>query len=159
MSNPAALPFEAVARHVGLDDVPWIANPAHPGAEMRLLQADLEAGLCVMAGRLPGGLRVNTHRHIGSVHMFTLSGAWKYLEHEYVNRAGSYLYEPPGSVHTLWVLPENRTTETLTVIHGQTEYLDDDGEVIAVTNAETNLQSYFEGCEQAGVPRPTGILR
>ena len=68
--------------------------------------------------------KVGTHRHLGAVHMFTLSGSWVYLEHDFVNRAGSYLYEPPGSVHTLYVPADNtEVTETLTVVYGRTEYI------------------------------------
>ena len=159
MSTTAPNPLAAVARHVGEEEVPWVENPAHPGASWRLLQADTARGLYVMAGRLPPGLAVGTHRHTGAVHMFTLSGAWQYREHEFVNRAGSYLYEPPGSVHTLLVLPGDERTETLTVVHGETEYLGDDGELLFVSDAQTNLRNYYEACEQAGVPRPTGILR
>ncbi|HZP28593.1 MAG TPA: 2,4'-dihydroxyacetophenone dioxygenase family protein, partial [Acidimicrobiia bacterium] len=96
-----------VAMHVGADEVPWVPNPAYPGTSFRLLQADVDAGVYAMAGRMGAGLAVGTHRHTGAVHMFTLSGAWRYLEHEYVNRAGSYLYEPPGSVHTLQVPSDN----------------------------------------------------
>ncbi len=148
------------ARHVGLDEVPWVRNPAYPGTWMRLLQADLDVGISVTAGRLPPGLEVGTHRHRGAVHMFTLSGAWGYREHDYVNRAGSYLYEPPGSVHTLYVPADNpELTETLTVVYGKTEYFGDDGEVTAVTDAASNLAAYLEACETAGVPRPTGIIR
>jgi hypothetical protein len=154
-----ASPFIPVARHVGIDEVPWVPNPAVPGASMRLLQADTERGLYVTAGRLDAGIEVGIHRHTGAVHMFTLSGAWRYLEHEYVNRAGSYLYEPEGSVHTFSVLPDQGITETLTVIYGETQYLDPAGEVIATTNAATNLRAYYEACEAAGVPRPNGILR
>lgn len=159
MSTSAASPLPAIARHVGVDEVPWVPNHLFPGAELRLLQADTTRGVYVMAGRLPGDLLVGTHRHTGAVHMFTLSGAWKYLEHEYVNRAGSYLYEPPDSVHTLHVLPGEHVTETLSVVYGETEYLDPDGKVVSVSNAASNLANYYASCEQAGLPRPTGILR
>ncbi|NQZ98034.1 MAG: 2,4'-dihydroxyacetophenone dioxygenase family protein [Myxococcales bacterium] len=159
MSATPATPFDAIARHVGIDEVPWVANPVHPGAELRLLQADTNRGIYVMAGRLAGDMEVGTHRHTGAVHMFTLAGAWKYLEHEFVNRAGSYLYEPPDSVHTFYVLPNDEMTETLSVVYGETQYLDADGAIIQVTNAETSLQNYYEACEKAGVPRPSGILR
>jgi 2,4'-dihydroxyacetophenone dioxygenase len=148
------------ARHVGLEEVPWVPNPAYPGTWMRLLQADLEAGITVLAGRLPPAMEVGTHRHTGAVHMFTLSGAWGYREHDYVNRAGSYLYEPPGSVHTLYVPADNlETTETLTVVYGQTEYLGPKGEIVAITNSASNLAAYFEACEASGLPRPTAIIR
>jgi quercetin dioxygenase-like cupin family protein len=148
-----------VARHVGATDVPWVKNPAHPGAEMRLLQADIDAGVYVTAGRMPPGLSVGTHRHTGAVHMFTLSGSWAYREHDFTNRAGSYLYEPPGSVHTLYVPADQEVTETLSVIYGDTLYLDPDGAVIARSNAATNLRLYFEACEAAGLPRPNGVLQ
>lgn len=147
------------AVHVGVEDVPWVENLAYPGTMMRLLRADLAEGTYVMAGRLPAGLEVGTHRHIGAVHMFTLSGAWGYREHGFVNRAGSYLYEPPGSTHTLFVPADNaEVTETLTIVHGITEYLDADGNVVAVSDAAANLRAYYESCEAAGLPRPTGVL-
>jgi quercetin dioxygenase-like cupin family protein len=152
-------PLAAVARHVGAADVPWVLNPAHPGAEMRLLQADVDARVYVTAGRLPPGLSVGIHRHTGAVHMFTLSGSWGYREHDFVNRAGSYLYEPPNSVHTLYVPTDQDVTETLSVIYGETLFLDPDGAVIARSDASTNLRLYFEACEAAALPRPNGILR
>ncbi len=159
MSMQSVDPLAVMAQHVGLDEVPWVPNHLFPGAELRLLQADVDVGVYVMAGRLPAGLEVGTHRHTGAVHMFTLAGAWKYHEHKYVNRAGSYLYEPPGSVHTLYVLPGAERTETLSVVYGETEYLDADGAVVNVSNAASNLANYYASCEQADLPRPSGILR
>jgi 2,4'-dihydroxyacetophenone dioxygenase len=150
----------AVARHVGESEVPWVSNPQYPGTEMRLLQADVRVGLYVSTGRMAPGLSVGTHRHNGAVHMFTLSGAWAYREHDYVNRAGSYLYEPPGSVHTLYVPDDNTTTtDVLSIIYGTVEYLDADGAVIAISDAKTNLEQYYAACESAGLPRPDAILR
>jgi quercetin dioxygenase-like cupin family protein len=149
-----------MAAHVGEDEVPWVENITYPGTWMRLLKCDTDDNLSVMAGKLPAGLQVGTHRHNGAVHMFTLSGSWRYLEHTYVNRAGSYLYEPPGSVHTLHVPADNaELTETLTIVHGTTEYLDADGVIVAVTDASTTLRTYYESCEAAGIARPTAILR
>jgi hypothetical protein len=159
MSESLASPFDAIARHVGVDEVPWVPNPAVPGASLRLLQADTRHGVYVMAGRLQGELEVGKHRHTGAVHMFTLAGAWKYHEHDFVNTAGSYLYEPPGSVHTFYVPPGDEITETLSVVYGETEYFDANDEIFQVSNAESNLRNYYEACEQAGVPRPAGILR
>jgi hypothetical protein len=147
-----------VALHVGADEVPWVPNIAYPGTWFRLVQADVDAGVYAMEGKMPAGLAVGTHRHTGAVHMYTFSGAWRYLEHDYINRAGSYLFEPPGSVHTLQVLAERDLTETLSVIYGTTEYLAPDGSVEGVSDAATTLQGYYESCEAAGVPRPAAIL-
>ena len=148
-----------VAMHVGADEVPWVPNLAYPGTWFRLLQADVDAGVYALAGRMPAGLAVGTHRHTGAVHMYTFSGSWRYLEHDYVNRAGSYLYEPPGSVHTLEVPADNQElTETLTIMYGRTEYLGADGSVVSVSDAASTRRGYYESCEAAGVPRPDRIL-
>ena len=37
------------------------------------------------------------------VHGFVLKGRWRYLEHDWVASAGSFVYEPPGEIHTLVV--------------------------------------------------------
>jgi 2,4'-dihydroxyacetophenone dioxygenase len=149
-----------VAKHVGADQVPWVPNVAYPGTSIRLLQADVDSGIYAIAGRMPAGLAVGTHRHTGAVHMYTFAGSWLYLEHDYVNVAGSYLYEPPGSVHTLHVPQDNKElTETLTIMYGTTEYLGEDGSVVAVSDAAAALRGYYESCEAAGVRRPDGIVR
>jgi hypothetical protein len=89
-----------------------------------------------------------------------MSGSWIYREHDFVNRAGSYLFEPVGSVHTLYVPADNDgPTEVLSTVYGDVEYLDPDGEVIFVSNWKRTLELYYQGCEEAGVPRPNGLLR
>jgi len=147
------------ALHVGIDEIPWVQNPS-VDARMRLLQIDADAKMSVTHGMMAPGLAVGTHRHHGPVQMWTMSGSWVYREHDFVNRAGSYLYEPIGSVHTLFVPPDNDgPTEVLSIVYGDVEYLDDDGNVLYVSNWERTMQQYFEGCEAAGLPRPNNILR
>ncbi len=142
------------AMHVGLDEIPWVENP-RVHARMRLLQVDPQAGMSVSHGLMPAGLAVGTHRHRGPVQMWTMSGSWVYREHDYVNRAGSYLYEPIESVHTLYVPEDNDGwTEVLSIVYGDVEYLGDDGAVIAVSGWQRTMQDYFEGLEAAGLPRP-----
>ena len=140
------------AKHVGLEEVPWVPNPGYPGTELRLLQADVETGLYVMAGRLPAGLNVGRHHHTGAVHMFTLSGAWGYREHDFVNRAGSYLYEPPDSIHTLYT-PEDNAEVTESMVsdvdgrrHALIDLFKDDLKIPAKTRQPANFP--------AGLPQP-----
>jgi 2,4'-dihydroxyacetophenone dioxygenase len=35
------------------------------------------------------------------VHGYVISGAWRYAERPWTATAGSYVFEPPGGVHTL----------------------------------------------------------
>ena len=109
---------------------------------------------------MPAGLTVQTHHHQGPVLAFTLSGAWGYRENDFMNRGRSYLYEPPGSIHTLFVPEDNsEPTELVSAIYGDVEYLDPDGNVEYISNAQSNLKMYYRYCEEQGIPRPNGILQ
>ena len=46
---------------------------------------------------------LSRHRHPQAVHGFVLKGRWRYLEHDWEATEGSYVFEPPGEVHTLTV--------------------------------------------------------
>ena len=75
---------------------------------MQLLQADLANGVWIVRSLFPPGVTIQTHKHTGHVYAFTQSGQWHYLESpEALNTAGSYLFEPAGSVHTLHVPADN----------------------------------------------------
>ena len=143
--------------HAGDDDLPWV--DAGAGIELKVLRIDLEAGLWCVRNRFAPGVQLPKHRHTGGVHGFTLSGAWKYLEYDFVNTAGSFLREPAGSVHTLTV-PETNTevTDVLFLIEGANLDLGLDGEVVSVIDASVVLEGYYLLCEAQGLPRPNGIL-
>ena len=98
------------------------------------------------------------HKHTGQVFAFTQSGSWKYKESDFVNTAGSYLYEPAGSVHTL-IVPDTNTepTEVCFTIYGANLNLDDDGNVEMVIDASTVLEFYLAMCEAGGHGRPDVI--
>jgi hypothetical protein len=68
---------------------------------------------------------LSRHLHPNPVHGFVLKGKWFYREHEWVATEGSYVFEPPGEIHTL-VVPED-TPEMITFfnIQGSMVYLDD----------------------------------
>ncbi|MGZ6957880.1 MAG: 2,4'-dihydroxyacetophenone dioxygenase family protein, partial [Acidimicrobiia bacterium] len=95
------------------------------------------------------------HRHTGPVWGYTVSGAWKYKEYDYVNRAGSFLYEPAGSVHTLQSIEDN--TRVWFHMYGANLNLDADGNVESVVDAGLVRDSYFALCEANGLARPDVI--
>src|SRR5690242_12431624 len=53
----------------------------------------------VLRGR-PGAM-VGTHYHVGTVHGYTMRGHWRYLEHDWIPKPGTYIYEPAGETQTL----------------------------------------------------------
>jgi 2,4'-dihydroxyacetophenone dioxygenase len=145
-----------LALHRGENDLPWV--DLGDGSDLQLLQVDVEAGLWVIRTRFQPGYLVPTHKHTGEVFAFTISGSWKYVEYPEVNTAGSYLFEPAGSIHTLTVPETNEgLTDVWFAIRGANLNLDDDGNVTSVVDAGGIRDFYFAMCEQMGLPRPDVI--
>ncbi|RMH80839.1 MAG: cupin [Actinomyces sp.] len=142
------------AIHRGDDELPWVS--VGDGVELKVLM--VRDDLWVIRNRFAPGVVVPTHRHTGAVYAHTLAGSWKYAEYPEVNRAGSFLYEPPGSVHTLTVPADNDgPTDVIFQIHGANLNLDADGRVESVTDGPGVLAAYLAVCEAAGLPRPPVI--
>jgi quercetin dioxygenase-like cupin family protein len=131
------------------------------GSTLQLLQVDLATGIWIVRSRFAAGATIQTHKHTGHVYAFTQSGSWYYLETpEFVNQAGSYLYEPAGSVHTLHV-PETNTevTDVWFTIYGANLNLDKDGNVELVIDAHTIYAFYNALCaQQHGVSDPPVVV-
>src|SRR4029078_3636729 len=121
----------------------------------QLLQASVENGLWVVRTRFAPGMTIATHRHTGEVFAVTFSGSWRYLEYSQVNPAGSYLYEPAGSVHTLHVPATNtEITDVWFAIRGPNLNLDEQGQVTLVLDAGLVLKVYRSRCRKLGLPEP-----
>ena len=72
-----------------------------------------------------------------------------------MNRAGSFLYEPAGSQHTLLVPEDNdEVTDVWFQIFGANLNLDADGGVESVTDAASVLASYRHMCVRDGHGEP-----
>jgi len=53
---------------------------------------------------------LSRHRRPQPVHAYVLKGEWRYLEHDWIARQGSYAYEAPSETHTLVVDPDGVVT-------------------------------------------------
>ena len=138
-------------------DLPFVGY--QDGVKFQLVQANIASGYWVVRLRAEPGNTIQRHRHTGEVFAFTLAGAWKYLEYPEINTAGSYLYEPAGSIHTLH-MPKTNTgiTDVWFAIRGANLNLDDKGNVEAVIEASAVLEIYLAGCRAAGVTNPPVIV-
>jgi len=141
------------AVHIGADELPWadIGN----GNKLRVLQVREKEGLWIVENIFQPGFAVQTHRHTGPVWGYTVSGGWKYKEYDYVNRAGSFLYEPAGSVHTLQCIEAD--TRVWFHMYGSNLNLDEDGNVESVADGAGTLAAYLAMCEAQGLGRPNVI--
>jgi 2,4'-dihydroxyacetophenone dioxygenase len=113
--------------------------------------------LCVSGGyyvnllRVRGSGLLSRHRHPGPVHGHVLQGKWKYLEHEWEAVPGSYIFEPPGEIHTL-VVPEG-VDEMITLFHvtGALLYCDVNGNVTGAEDVFTKLELAKKHYAQVGL--------
>ncbi|HVX20108.1 MAG TPA: 2,4'-dihydroxyacetophenone dioxygenase family protein [Acidimicrobiales bacterium] len=146
-----------VVRHVGEDDA--LMADTGTGVGLKVVRYDALRGTWVIVNRFQPGVRLQVHKHTGPVDGYTLAGRWHYLEYDFFSTAGSYIYEPANSVHTLDV-PEDNTgvTDVLFVIEGALLNLDPDGNVESVMDGPGTLEAYYALLEAEGKPRPDGLI-
>jgi quercetin dioxygenase-like cupin family protein len=132
------------------EDLPWVALP--DGSLLQLLQVDLNQNLWVVRNRLKPGFGIDTHYHTGPVFAFTQSGEWFYKEYpDKVNKAGSYLYEPAHSIHTLTVAEDAKEDAVVWfAVFGSNVNINDKGDVTSVLDAATLLKVYRMLCAADG---------
>ncbi len=131
------------------EEIPWV--PQGERVWFKPLRFDLTNGRWVNLLKVTGGGRVNRHRHSGGqVLGFCLQGSWHYLERDWVARPGTFVYEPPGDIHTL-VVDEAQEMITLFLLEGVVQYLDDDDNVIYQDDVFTKLERYLNFCRQQGI--------
>lgn len=143
------------AVHMGTDDLPFVDIGG--GNLLKVIMVDEGQGLWVIENVFQRGFAVQTHKHTGPVYGYTVSGAWKYKEYDYVNRAGSFLFEPAGSVHTLTCIEDD--TRVWFQMYGSNLNLDDEGNIASVADGAGTLAHYYARCEEAGLPRPNVVVR
>ncbi|WP_205876645.1 2,4'-dihydroxyacetophenone dioxygenase family protein [Mycobacterium camsae] len=142
------------AVHVGADELPFV--DVGDGSLLKVIQVRAAEGLWIVENKFRAGYEVKRHKHTGPVYAYTTSGAWRYQEYSYVNRAGSFLYEPAGSIHTLQVLEDD--THVWFQIYGANLNLDADGNIESVYDATSTLANYLSLCDAAGLPRPQVLI-
>jgi quercetin dioxygenase-like cupin family protein len=142
------------AVHVGAGDLPFVEIGG--GNKLKVIQVKEREGLWIVENVFMRGFEVPTHRHTGPVWGYTVSGAWKYKEYDYVNRAGSFLYEPAGSVHTLECVEDH--TQVWFHMYGVNLNLDADGNVESVSDGAGTLAFYLAMFEELGLPRPDVLV-
>ncbi|MES1945267.1 hypothetical protein PC39_14157 [Salinisphaera sp. PC39] len=126
---------------------------ALPGVDVQPLFLDPHNGVWVVRALFKPGVVLPKHYHTGDVHFFTVRGRWHYAEYpDQPQTAGSYLYEPGSSIHTL-VTPEDNTevTEGLIVVHGTNVNFDQDGNYVGVMDASSLMQLFDSLVRERGM--------
>ena len=120
------------------EELLWV--PQTDTVSFRPLCFCVSSGYYVNLLRVKGAGLLSRHKHPGPVHGHVLKGKWKYLEHDWVAEQGSYVFEPPGEIHTL-VVPQG-VDEMITLFHvtGSLLYCDPEGKVVGAEDVFTKLE-------------------
>jgi 2,4'-dihydroxyacetophenone dioxygenase len=127
------------------------------GLHVKLLWLSEETNTYALMVRFAPGVELPIHRHMGSVHAYTLTGRWRYLEYDWVATAGMFVHEPPGSTHTLRAEGDGEDTIVLFTIQGGLVVFGPDGAYWAYEDAQTARERYLLALEHQGLPRPPGL--
>ncbi len=121
------------------DDRLWV--PLAPDRWSRPLCLNISQGYWVHLTKVRGGGFLSRHKHPAPVHGFVLKGSWRYLEHDWTATPGSYLFEPPGEIHTLVV--DEDCDEMITLFHntGALIYCDEQGNSVGTTDVFDRVEA------------------
>ena len=142
-STGAELPLLAIPQKhlltVNESGIPLIRDTVAPGIHIQVLRLDLEHNEWVVLVTFAPGTSLPLHYHTGPAEVYTLKGRWLYKEYsDQPQIAGSYLYEPGGSVHTLDVPADNSDDTVLLVrVCGANINFDHDGQFHSILDALT----------------------
>jgi 2,4'-dihydroxyacetophenone dioxygenase len=133
------------------DSLPWVPfTPYSDEVFLKYFQIDPVHGEILVSMKFPPGLQLPTHYHTGIVIGHTMKGAWRYLEHDWVSKAGDTVYETAGSSHT----PESvgdEDAEVFFVIVGELLFVDEEGNILARENWKSSMERYRAYCEANGL--------
>src|SRR5690554_4077211 len=136
---------------IDFDQVPWI--PQSDRVWFKPVRFDLASGQWINFLKITPGGKVNRHRHSGGqVMAYTIQGQWHYQERTWKAKPGTFVFEPPGDIHTLIVDGEEEMI-TLFILEGTVQYLDDEDKVFYQDDVFTKLKLYHEYCESNNIPK------
>lgn len=136
---------------VDVDALPWIPfTPYSDEVFLKLIKINPINGEWTTLLKLPAGMALPKHHHAGTVHVYTVAGRWRYLEHDWVAGPGSMVFETAASSHTPVALPEAEVI-ALNIIVGDWNLLDENDNIIAVENWRSMLKRYADYCAAAGI--------
>ena len=137
--------------HVGPseDESPWV--PFGDNAAIRHLAFDVRNNIYsnVLWIKSPGV--IGTHKHRGVVVMTCQEGSVRYLEYDWLAGPGSFIYEPPGLVHTL-VTEHPQGVKLFGWMQGPIEFYDAQGQFVETVDVWWFINHYETWCREQNLP-------
>jgi len=128
--------------------LPW--TPFLPYTDrvyVKLIKVDPIRGEWITLLKAPAGFELPRHHHSGTVHVYTLQGEWRYKEHNWVAKAGTFVFETAGTEHTPVAVGKDDVI-TLNIVQGDWIVIDEAGKPLAIETWKTAMQRYLDHCDR-----------
>lgn len=94
---------------------------------------------------------LSRHLHPNPVHGYVIKGRWRYLEHDWIAETGSYVFEPPGEIHTLTVPEDVEEMITFFNITGCMVYMDENNRQVGYEDVFTKIDMCRKHYQEVGL--------
>lgn len=143
MNAALILPSTGIVPELAMQAIPdderiWVPQAKDVWFRPLLLNT-VTGGWCNLLRVRKSGV-LSRHRHPMMVVGYVIRGKWRYLEHDWIADEGSFVYEPPGEIHTLVVPDDCAEMITFFNISGAMIYLDDAGRQIGYEDVFSKIE-------------------
>lgn len=142
--------FQLSERIIHTEDLPWV--PFDDGTcHFKPLRFDLNTGTWIYLFKIQSNRTLSRHRHTGgAVIGYNIQGTWRYEGREWAAKPGTFIFEPPGDIHTL-ITGEDEVI-TLFILGGTLQYFDERNQIIGQDDIFTVLKKYRDFCSANEIP-------
>ncbi|MFI8748211.1 2,4'-dihydroxyacetophenone dioxygenase family protein [Pseudomonas sp. NPDC077186] len=138
---------------INAEDLPWVPfAPYSDEVLVKYIKCDPVRGETITLLKSPAGVTMPKHHHSGTVIVYTIKGAWKYLEHDWISKEGGVVFETAGTSHTPVALAEyGDEIITLNIVQGDLLYFDENDNLCAIENWKSGVERYLAYCKASGI--------
>ena len=136
---------------IDVEALPWM--PFSPYSEeifIKVIKVDAIRGEWTTLLKTPPYTELPMHHHSGTVMVWTVTGSWRYKEHDWVAKAGSFVFETAASRHTPITVGDEEVI-TLNIVQGDWNVMTPEGAVLAIENWKSMVDRYVNYCKSQGI--------
>lgn len=152
-----AAAFQLPERIFKADALPWVPFTENESCYFKPLRFDLSTGTWIYLFKIQSNQVLGRHRHTGgAVIGYNLQGKWRYEGRDWVATPGTFIFEPPGDIHTL--ITEDEEVVALFILGGALQYFDENDEIIGQDDIYTVLKKYKDFCAQNNIEETDELI-
>ncbi len=136
---------------IDVESLPWM--PFSPYSEeifIKVIKVDAIRGEWTTLLKTPPYTELPMHHHSGTVMVWTVTGSWRYKEHDWVATPGSFVFETAASRHTPITVGDEEVI-TLNIVQGDWNVMTPEGAVLAIENWKSMVDRYVNFCKTQGI--------